>query len=148
MYVDHSVMNMNVKIIEPHCLDLNDSNEEVDEEESLEDIDNDVKGVSFDDSQDEKTTTLNGGFEVIEADRIRNGSNIVKIKEKSYRIKIYGSKSQRLKERSKWIEHESEKRQEDVQKLDKRAEEATQNQGHYDLAVMALEENYSKLAFH
>lgn len=50
MYVDHNVMNMNIKIIEPLCLDLNDSNEEVDEEESLEDIDNDVKGVSFDDS--------------------------------------------------------------------------------------------------
>lgn len=46
-------MDMNVKIvkiIEPHCLDLNDINEERDEEESLEDIDNDVKGVSFDDS--------------------------------------------------------------------------------------------------
>lgn len=42
----------------------------------------------FNDSEDERTTALNDGFEVIEVDRSKDGTNKVKIKGKSYRIKV------------------------------------------------------------
>lgn len=55
----------------------------------------------FNDSEEEITTKLNDGFEVIEVDRPKDGSNIVEIKRNSYRINVCATKSPTTKLTSK-----------------------------------------------
>lgn len=84
--------DINVKVSEPYCLDLNVSNEQSEEEESIEGNDDDVKIARFYDRDDDRTIALNYSFEIIEVDSSRNGLNKVEIKRKSYIVKVCASK--------------------------------------------------------
>jgi len=59
--------------------------------------DDEVKGVRFDDSEDERTTALEDGFEMVEVEAPTNGTNRVTISNKSVRIRMCGSKSPKKK---------------------------------------------------
>jgi hypothetical protein len=52
--------------------------------------DDEVKGVRFNDSEDERTTALEDGFKMVEVEASTNGTNRVTINNKSVRIKMCG----------------------------------------------------------
>ncbi|CAI8618807.1 unnamed protein product [Vicia faba] len=65
-------------------------------ESSDEDADksgDDARNLIFDGSEEDKTTVLNDGFEVLEVDMPKEGSNRIDINGKSYKIKMCASKS-------------------------------------------------------
>lgn len=82
--------NINVKVVEPRCIDLNEGTKSsVGKVEPKESDDDDARRVRFDDSAKEGTTAFNDDFKVIKIERSGNGSNRVEIKGKSYRIMVY-----------------------------------------------------------
>jgi len=91
IYVEHNVSDINVKVLEPQCVMLGGSSEEDDDKLYMYSSDDGgVKGVKFDDSEDERGAPLNDGFEV---DAPVNGSNRVNLGGKCVRIKKCASKS-------------------------------------------------------
>lgn len=93
LYDEHNVNDINIKAVERQCINLNEGTESSDREEDPEEHDGDTRRVRFDYSQKERTIALDDGFEVIENDRPRAGSNRVEIKGRSYRIKGCATKS-------------------------------------------------------
>lgn len=91
IYIKHNMDDINVKVSEPHCMNLNVSNEQSEEEESIEGNDDDVKIARFYDRDDDRTISLNYSFEIIEVYSSRNGLNKVEIKRKSYIVKVCAS---------------------------------------------------------
>ena len=72
--------DINVKLIELQCIDLNEWIESSEIEDELDESDDTARKVRFDDSEDKRTTALNGGFEVIGVDRPKGGTSRVEIK--------------------------------------------------------------------
>ena len=94
IYVEHNVRDICVKVLEPQCVNINESSDE--DEDNLymySSDDGGAKYVRFDDSEDERGGPVNDGFEVVEVDAPMNGSNRVNLGGKSVRIKKCASKS-------------------------------------------------------
>ncbi|KAI5386002.1 hypothetical protein KIW84_072545 [Lathyrus oleraceus] len=89
LYVKHNVKDINNKVIELDSIDLTKEN---DVECEAKESDDDARKVRLDDSEDERITALDDGFEVIEVDRPKEGATIIEINGKSYRFKMYASK--------------------------------------------------------
>jgi len=99
IYVEHNVLDITVKADQPRCLDLDAGyNEEV---EMFSSDDDGGKAVRFDDSEDERTTALEDGFEVFEVEAPANGTNIVTVNNKPLRMKKCGSKTPKKKKSPK-----------------------------------------------
>lgn len=97
LYVEHNVKGINVKVVEPQCIDLAEGTESTEGEEESFGSDDDPGRVRFKDSEDERITRLDVVFEVIEVEGPKDGTKRVEIKGKSYRNKVYVTKSPKKK---------------------------------------------------
>lgn len=97
LYVEHNIKDINVKVVEVHCIKLAEGTKLSEGEEESVGSDDDAKKVRFDDTEDERTTALDDGFEVIEVERPEDGTNMVGIKGKLSRIKFCANKSPKEK---------------------------------------------------
>lgn len=89
IYVEHNVSSNSTKVAEPKCIELIGKEGSADDASS----EDEVRGIRFDDSEEERTMALNDGFEVVEVEPPANGSNNVEVNGKSYRVKTLANKS-------------------------------------------------------
>lgn len=89
LYVEHNVKDINIKVVEPHNIDLAEG---TDVESEVEENDDDARKVRLGDSEDERTIALDNGFEVIEVDRPKEGAFRIENNGKSYRFRMCASK--------------------------------------------------------
>ncbi|KAI5425061.1 hypothetical protein KIW84_031020 [Lathyrus oleraceus] len=88
LYVKHNVKDIQVKVVEPHYIEMSIGTESSDEES-----DDKALRVRFDDTYDERTTIMDDDFEVFELDKPQKGATIYEVNGHSYMFKICASKS-------------------------------------------------------